>query len=105
LEFSVAHAVDKRLDLLHEPWPSDTPRLVRPLERDQFPMPPHQGVGAHDGGNAIEDLAIKAFGFGCKPSTLVVVQLLNRSTELFLQHLFFLEQVLDNVLLMVIDPA
>ncbi|MFT4540919.1 MAG: hypothetical protein ACI841_004558 [Planctomycetota bacterium] len=50
-------------------------------------------------------LPANALRFSVQSAALIVVQSRSRPTELFLQHAALLEEVVDDVLLMAIEPA
>ena len=68
-------------------------------------MPAHDGVGRDDGRDLREQSSTEGLPLCCQPSALVVSQTNAPAAELLLEDAIFLDQVLDGLGLMSVDPA
>jgi hypothetical protein len=67
-------------------------------------MPAQDHVGRHDGGDLAQDPATKAAPFGSEVSALVIGQPGAAPLQLVLEDPVLLDHVLDDLLLVAIDP-
>lgn len=62
-------------------------------------------VGGDDGRDPAEQGSAEALAFGREPAVLIVTEAESASSKLLLEHLVFLEQILDGVRLLAVRPA
>ena len=79
--------------------------LERPLPGDQPPVPPQDRVGRHDGRHLPQDPATEALALRREPSALVVGQPNAPPRQLLLENAVLLHQILDDLLLVAVDPS
>ena len=68
-------------------------------------MPTKQGVGGHNRADFLEGLAAQNLSFDGQAAPLVIIEQDAFLAELLFQYLVFSPQVLDNILLMTINPT
>jgi hypothetical protein len=78
---------------------------VVPLSSDQPPMPAQDGVRGEEGTNLSQELAAKDFPFDSQAAALVIVQQDPALAEFLTEHLVLGPEIIDDLLLLVIDPA
>ena len=76
-----------------------------PLRCDQSTVPAHDRVRGHDGRDPGEEAPSKRLSLGSESSSLFVGQAESLLAELFLEDTVLLNEVLDGLILMTVDPA
>jgi len=92
---------------LGDRWPPDLPAAVAviPFLRDEHPVPAQDRVGRYDRCNLSEYLTSEDLAFDCQASALVVIELDPLLAVRFAQDLVLGAQVLNNLLLLPVDPS
>src|SRR4051794_25898340 len=100
------HTDDKRHDLRLRARATDAP-LRRPvvLVRDEPPVPAQDRVGCHDAGHGGESSSAEEVAFYGETAALVVVESNRTRVVHGAEHAVLLPQVVNDVLLLAIDPA
>jgi hypothetical protein len=75
------------------------------LAGDQRPMPREQGVRCHDGPDLRQRPSTECFGFRGQAPSLIVAEPEPPRSELLAQHVVLLLQIVDDVALLLVDPA
>lgn len=75
------------------------------LPRDQLAAPPPNRVGCDDRAGLLEEPSPNAIAFRREPPTLVVVEPDPLRSDLLSQHSVLLPQLLDDVLLLFVEPS
>ena len=99
------HANDQCANRNHDAGPADSIVGVRPLGGDQLAVPPHDCVGRYDRRDAAEQAATEHLALCREPAPLVIGQTKALATELFLEDPVLLDQVVDGLGLVAVDPA
>lgn len=68
-------------------------------------MPPQQGVGADDRGHYRKQLVAELLGPDCESAALLVVESQTPIAELLSQHLVLFAEIVNDVLLLLVEPA
>jgi hypothetical protein len=68
-------------------------------------VPAHDGVGRDDCRDSVKDPAAESFALGCDTAALIIGQIDAPPTKLFLQDAVLLDQILDQLGLVPVDPA
>ena len=76
-----------------------------PLPGDELPVPSQDRVGGHDGRDLPQDPSAESATFRREASALVVGEPEAAPLHLLLEDAVFLHQVLDDVLLVAVDPS
>ncbi len=102
-----SHAEDEIRDLGLDPWSARffPPRTVVPLARNQAAEPRHDGVRRDDGRHFLKDTPAESFSLHRQATAFVIGQTNTPATQLAFQDPVLFDQVVDDVLLMPIDPA
>jgi hypothetical protein len=77
---------------------------IVPVPGNEFPMPPQNCFGSHNGYKLIEPLAPEDFAFDGEPPALVVVEQDALFAEILSKDPIFSQKVIDGLLLSTIDP-
>src|ERR1035441_9235601 len=87
-------------------WPAHRTTLVAvvPLLGHQLPMPAQNGVRREERADLVQELATQDLAFDGQATTLVVVEQDPFLAVLLLEHLDYHTLVLDDFLLLVVDP-
>lgn len=102
----VRHARDERRDVRLGGRATRAPRLRTVVFRgDESPVPAQDRVGCHDAGDGCEVTTAEEMTFHGETASLVVGQRQASGTVQRAKDAVFLEQVVDNCLLVSIDPA
>src|SRR5262249_7079922 len=96
---------NERRNLRHDPGTAWAPRRECPLPGNQLPVPPEDCVGRHDGRDLPQEPSAESATFHRKASALVVGQPEAAAIHLLLEDTVLLHQVLNNVLLVAVDPS
>ena len=100
------HANDPLANLRGDRWPPRAAAEVAVvLPSDQRPMPREQGVRRHDGPHFLQRASTERVGFRGKADTLIVGEPEPPRSELLAQDAILLLQVVDDVALLLVDPA
>ena len=75
------------------------------LPSDQRPVPREQGVRGHDGPELLQHASTECVGFGGQTEPLVVGEPEPPRSELLAEHAILLLQIVDDVALLLVDPA
>ena len=78
---------------------------MRPFGCDQLSVPAQDGVGCDDGGNLAEQSTTEDLALRSESTSLVVGQAQAFAAELLLQHAVLLDEVVDGLGLVAVDPA
>ena len=78
---------------------------VIPFSSDQEPMPAQDGVGGEKSADLSQELAAKNFTFDGQTAALVVVQQDPVIAEFLSEHLVLGPEVINDLLLLLVDPA
>ena len=78
---------------------------VIPLPGDEFSMPTKKSVWGHNRGDFLERLAAQYLSFDGQAAPLIITEQDAFLAELLFQYLVLNPQVLDNTLLIAVDPA
>jgi hypothetical protein len=78
---------------------------IIPFLGDEQAVPTQDGVRRHQGADLSEEPAAKDLGFDCQASALIVVEQDASLDELLPEDLVFGAQVVDDLLLLAIDPT
>src|SRR5262249_28322292 len=92
-------------DLLHDSgaaWPSSRDC---PLPGDQLSVPAQDRVGGHDRRHPSQDPPTESLAFGGEASALVIGQAEAAARQLAPENPVLFDQVLDDLLLVAIDPS
>jgi hypothetical protein len=81
------------------------PVTVAPLFGNQHPVPSQNRIGRQQHADLFQHLTIKDLPFHCQWSALVVVKQDTHRTELHFQYLIRIPEVLNNFLLLTVNPA
>ncbi len=93
-------------DLLPHAWsPRLSPRAVVPLPRDQPPVPGQDRVRSDDRRHVAQDLSTERLAFHREPSSLVIGEAETLATELAFEDAVLLDEVINHILLMAVDPS
>ena len=93
-------------DRLHDPGASNSLVWVRPLRCDQTAVPAQDRVRRDDGGDPrLRSRRPSALALCCEPSALVVVQPEAFAAELLFEDAILLDQVVDGLGLVSVDPT
>jgi hypothetical protein len=92
------------IDLPHNLRPAWPHRREGPLQGDQATVPSEDRVGRHDGRDLPQDPSAESASPRREAAALVIGQPEAAPLQLLLQDAVLLYQVLDNVLLVAIDP-
>jgi hypothetical protein len=68
-------------------------------------MQTKKSVGCHNRGDCLERLAAQYLSFDCQAAPLIITEQDAPFAKLLFQHLVFSPQVLDNILLMAVNPT
>ena len=68
-------------------------------------MPAQDGVRGDDGRDLVEETTTEGLALGCESSALVVVEPEGLAVELFFEDAVLLDEVLDDLVLLAIEPA
>ena len=90
---------------LHNAGPADAPGCVAPLRRDQTTVPAQYGVGCDDGRDPSQQSAAQYLAPRGQAAPLVIGEPEALAMELFLEDSILLDQVVDRLRLMPVDPA
>ena len=99
------HADDEGADRLHDARATDAFVRVGPLRCDQTVVPAQDGVRRDDRRDLGQELSTESLALGCEPPALVVGQPETLSAELLLEDAILLDEVVDGLGLMAVDPA
>ena len=78
---------------------------IVPLPGNQFSVPAEQSVRGDDGGDFLKRLTAKDLAFDGKASSLVIVEENTFFAQLLLEDLVLRDEIFDDALLFLIDPA
>ncbi len=93
-------------DLLRHAWSSRlSPRAVVPLPRNQLPVPGKYRVRGDDRRHLSQDFSTERLSFHREPSALLVGQAETLTAKLTLEDAVLLDEVIDDILLVAVDPA
>ena len=81
------------------------PQVAVVLAGDQRPMPREQGVRCHDGPDLRQRASTERLGFRGQADSLIVGEPEPPRSELLAQHAVLLLQIVDDVALLLVDPA
>lgn len=99
------HPHDQLADRLHDSGTADALAGVRPLRGDQLAVPAEDSVGRDDGGHLTEQPAPEGPALRGEAPALVIGQPQALAAELFLENAVLLDEVLNGLRLVAIDPA
>ncbi len=100
------HAENELGDLLHHAWSSRlSPRAVVPLPRNQPPVPGQDRVRSDDRRHVAQELSTERLAFHREPSSLVIGEAETLATELAFEDAVLLDEVINDILLVTVDPA
>lgn len=102
----VRYADHERGDLRLGVWATGPSRLRSVVFLgDECPVPPQDGVGSDDAGDGCEATATENLAFHSQTATLVVGETESSSTVHRAEDAVFIEQIVNDRLLLSIDPA
>ena len=78
---------------------------IVPVPGNEFPMPPQNCFGSHDGGKLAEHFATEDLAFDGEPPALVVVEEDAFCVEFLSEDPVSRQQTINGLLLSTIDPA
>ena len=78
---------------------------VRPLPRDELPMPPQDRVRCDDARDLTQDLSAQPMPTDRQPASIVIGKLEPLATQLASKDPIFLHQIRDRLALLAIQPA
>ncbi len=102
-----SHAKHQVANVLHHAWSSRAPpsRAEVPFPRDQLPVPGQDRVRGDDRRHLSQDPPTERLPLRGQPPTFVIAQTKSPSTELSLQDAVLVDEVVDDILLVTVDPA
>ncbi len=93
-------------DLLHHAWSSRlSPRAVVPLPRNQPPVPGHDRVRSDDRRHLSQGSSTERLSLRGQPSAFVIGEAETLTAELTFEDAVLLDEVIDDILLVTVDPA
>ena len=82
-----------------------SPFRVVPLTSNELAVPGENRVGRDDSGDLLEDLSTEGLALYREPTAFIIGQPKSSATKLSLEDSVLLEQIVDDVLLVTVDPA
>ena len=81
------------------------PGAIVPLARDEFSVPGHDGVRRDHGRDFLQHAATQRLSLDGEPTSFVIGETKTFAAELAFQDAVLLDEVVDDVLLMPVDPS
>ena len=102
---SQSHTHNELRDLLGNRRPAGSLARIGPLASNEIAIPGEERIWGHQIGDFVEHLPIERLCFGAQASPIVIGEMQPTPLELLLEDAILLHEIVDDALLVPIDPA